>query len=100
MQATHTGQKTALSQIIRLVQEAQTSKAPIQQSADKIAGYFVPVVVFVSILTLLIYILLGFVMFDKIKHYSLVDTDEKIDLESNFYFSIPIRVLIMQQNLK
>ncbi|MEW5910360.1 MAG: heavy metal translocating P-type ATPase, partial [Thermodesulfobacteriota bacterium] len=53
--ATHVGAETALSQIIRLVREAQGSKAPIQAIADRVAAFFVPAVIGISIITFLVW---------------------------------------------
>jgi len=53
--ATRVGAETALAQIIRLVEDAQGSKAPIQRLADKVASVFVPVVFGIAVLTFLIW---------------------------------------------
>nr|WP_132983210.1 heavy metal translocating P-type ATPase [Tissierella praeacuta] len=57
--ATKIGKDTVLSQIIKLVEDAQGSKAPVQRLADKIAGVFVPVVVVIALITFLGFYLIG-----------------------------------------
>ena len=53
--ATKVGKETALAQIIRLIEDAQGSKAPIQAVADKISAKFVPIVLIISVLTFLVW---------------------------------------------
>ena len=53
------GGDTVLAQIIKMVQEAQGSKAPVQKLVDKIAGIFVPVVILISIISLVVWVLFG-----------------------------------------
>lgn len=57
--ASKVGQDTMLSQIIKLVQEAQGSKAPIQRIADLISSYFVPIVIMLAILTFAVWYIIG-----------------------------------------
>lgn len=59
MRATRVGQDTTFSQIIRLVEEASSSKAPIARMADKIAGIFVPTVMGIALLTGIVWLLMG-----------------------------------------
>jgi P-type Cu2+ transporter len=59
MMAEKVGSETMLAQIIRRVQEAQGSKAPVQKLADRIAGIFVPVVIAIALLTFLAWWLFG-----------------------------------------
>jgi Cu+-exporting ATPase len=59
IRAEHVGSDTLLAQIVRMVSEAQRSRAPIQKLADIVAGYFVPVVIGVAILTFAVWAMAG-----------------------------------------
>lgn len=59
MKAEKVGGETLLSQIVHMVSEAQRSRAPIQKMADKIAGYFVPAVLAIAVLTFVIWSIWG-----------------------------------------
>lgn len=57
--ATKVGKDTALAQIIQMVEQAQSSKAPIQKIVDKVSGYFVPAVIIAAILSFVIWYVFG-----------------------------------------
>jgi Cu+-exporting ATPase len=59
IEATRVGSETALAQIIRLVEQAQGSKAPIQRVADQVSGVFVPIVLVLAALTFLGWYFIG-----------------------------------------
>ena len=63
--ATRVGKETALAQIIKLVQQAQGSRAPVQRLVDQVAGVFVPVVIGIALLTLLAWYFVGGVGFTQ-----------------------------------
>jgi Cu+-exporting ATPase len=59
MEAERVGSDTVLSQIVQMVSEAQRSRAPIQRLADKVAGYFVPAVLLVALVTFAVWVWIG-----------------------------------------
>ncbi len=59
MQAERVGRETLLAQIVRMVSEAQRTRAPIQRLADLVAAYFVPIVILVSVVTFVVWALYG-----------------------------------------
>ncbi|HEV7701134.1 MAG TPA: heavy metal translocating P-type ATPase [Pyrinomonadaceae bacterium] len=59
MRATRVGSETLLAQIVRMVGEAQRSRAPIQRLADVVSGYFVPAVLLVAVIAFVVWLVLG-----------------------------------------
>ncbi|KAK0748012.1 hypothetical protein B0T21DRAFT_277271 [Apiosordaria backusii] len=62
IRVTRAGRDTQLSQIVKLVQDAQTNRAPIQRLADLLAGYFVPCILFLGLMTFSVWMVLSHVL--------------------------------------
>jgi Cu+-exporting ATPase len=63
------GKDSTISEIVRLVMEATNTKAPISKIADKVSGIFVPTIIFIAVLTLIIYLLLGYDLNISLTHF-------------------------------
>lgn len=72
VKATKIGKDTFLSQIIKLVEEAQGTKVPIQEFADKVTSYFVPVVLVISLLTFIVWLIYPNFMRDIAEFFSFI----------------------------
>ena len=59
VKVTHIGEDTALSKIIKFVEDAQSKKAPISKTADRVAGIFVPAVIIIAVITAIIWIIIS-----------------------------------------
>ncbi|XP_051782211.1 copper-transporting ATPase 2 isoform X2 [Erpetoichthys calabaricus] len=94
VEATHVGSETTLSQIVKLVEEAQMSKAPIQQFADRLSGYFVPFIIMISVITLVVWLVIGFLDFDIVlKYFPDSKNLSKAEVVVRFAFQTSITVL-------
>ncbi|KAM3956198.1 copper-transporting ATPase 1-like, partial [Aphomia sociella] len=96
VRATHTGEASTLAQIVRLVEDAQASKAPVQRLADTIAGYFVPLVMFLSVLTLVSWIITGAIDIQRIKNITpemylhAGYSDWELIIQTGFHFALSV----------
>lgn len=92
IKATHIGSDTVLAQIVTLVEEAQTSKGESQELADKVAGFFIPGVIFVSLVTLIVWVVIGYVNTDVIdSSYKMHGkTNHEAIFENAFQFAISV----------
>ncbi|XP_027194750.2 copper-transporting ATPase 1-like [Dermatophagoides pteronyssinus] len=97
MIATNVGADSQLCQIVKMVENAQTTKAPIQQLADRISSYFIPFVIITSLIVFIIWLLIGPKLFQLIyslnpDFYSQMTANEVI---IQFAFQIGLSVLII-----
>ncbi|XP_027203367.2 copper-transporting ATPase 1-like [Dermatophagoides pteronyssinus] len=96
--ATHIGRQSTLASIVDLVEQAQTDKAPIQQLADRIAGIFVPIVIILSMLTLIVWIIIGHKHLNIIQTYNIEHRYTKMsstEMIWQFAFQCSITVLLI-----
>ncbi len=92
--ATRIGKDTALSQIIKLVEDAQTTKAPIQKIADKVAGRFILGVHILSLITFLFWFFIGFSLWFTPQSRMML-TPYSLSLVGAFGFSLLVSVTVL-----
>jgi len=95
IRTTKVGQETTLAQIVKLVESAQTTKAPVQQSADKIAAFFVPMIVTLSLISFFVWLVIGLIKPSIIMNYHRVPSEKasQIEVIIEFAFQCALTVL-------
>lgn len=95
MVATNIGRDTTLAHIVAMVQEAQATKAPIQQLADRVAAFFVPFVLVLSVLCLAVWLAIGDALYERILAHNrpLYEGMPRREVIIQFAFQIALSVL-------
>lgn len=95
VRVTEVGKSTTLAQIAKLVESAQTTKAPIQHYADQVASKFVPAIFFLSILTLFSWIVLGLLKPNLVSQYHRRPNAKSSNLEISIEFAFQCALTVL-----
>lgn len=95
IQASRVGRDTTLAQIVRLVEAAQTTKAPVQHYADRVAAYFVPLIFFLSMVTLFTWLTIGVLKPSIIEHYHRHSNDKSSSFEISLEFAFQCALTVL-----
>lgn len=95
IRANQVGKNTTLAQIVKLVESAQTTKAPVQHYADKVAAYFVPAIFFLSLTTLFVWLVVGLLKPSLIAQYHRHPNDKSSTLEISIEFAFQCALTVL-----
>lgn len=95
IKATRVGKDTTLAQIVKLVESAQTTKAPVQHYADKVSSYFVPLIFFLSLVTLFTWLVIGLLKPSIITYYHRSPHDKTSNLEITVEFAFQCALTVL-----
>lgn len=95
IQANQVGKNTTLAQIVKLVESAQTTKAPVQHYADKVAAYFVPSIFFLSLTTLFTWLVVGLLKPAIVAQYHRHPNEKSSTLEISIEFAFQCALTVL-----
>lgn len=95
IRATQVGKNTTLAQIVKLVESAQTTKAPVQHYADRVAAYFVPLIFFLSLTTLFTWLVIGILKPSIVANYHRQPNRKSSNLEISIEFAFQCALTVL-----